>query len=575
MNIEEVRKAASRGLLDYTVDSALEVMDSGTLGKGEIAEICSICSDVMFTKRQYTDAVSYGLRSVEADPAFASGYSNLGWAEYWLGRNDEAVGHLRKAVELSPDDAEAHYRLGSVYNNALRRPDLAEEEFTRTLELNENHAFAWQQRGISFYQREEYEKAEADYRRASELGDSYSAYCLSNNGCEIRTPGEMVALGRDFWEQNDSNAAVDYFGKALEAGFETPEKTLEVLLELADKLSIMKLNEEAETRYDEAVELAPDSADALSRRGWHFYCISRDDDAEADMKRAIELDPGNPGYRTRLGKLYAVSGRPEQGLTLLDEAIAAHPLEGGLYQARALCHKTLGNDSKAKEDFSKADYLGDPEAQGNCRAAYGDQFAIDFFSAGIEKGQQNDYEGAVQQFRKAIEMFRAESRFQGDRPWRYTAKSLHNMGLDIHLAEGDRQEAISAVEEAIEMEPFYVDAWVTLGNISNSTGSVDRALECYTKAIQLQPNDGRGYYNRGRINMARRLFDEGVGDFTSAINLYQRREWKADAYYNRAKCHEGAGRIHEAIEDFNMAFGNGIQQAIQETFRLKDQYGIE
>ena len=101
------------------------------------------------------------------------------------------------------------------------------------------------------------------------------------------------------------------------------------------------------------------------------------------------------------------------------------------------------------------------------------------------------------------------------------------------------------------------------------------ALKCYTKAIELQPNDGRGFYSRGRINMAEERFYEGVDDFTKAINLYQRRDWKADAFYNRARCYEGAGRIEEAIADYNEAFNNGIQQAIQESFRLKDIHGID
>jgi tetratricopeptide (TPR) repeat protein len=574
MGIESVRAANSRGLLDHTIEEALEAINSGA-DKNELAELCSICSDVMFRKGQYTDAVNYAEKCIESDPESSSGYSNLGWAEYWLGRNDKALVHLKKAAELAPDSADIHYRLGSILNNVFRKLQEAEKAFSRAIELDPDYQLAWQQRGICFYQQGKYTEAESDYRKAAELGDSYSAYCLSNNRSSIETPGEKVALGRDFWGQNDTQTAVDYFKDALAQGFDTIEKTAEVKLELADKLSYLKQNDEAEAYYTEVISAVPDNAEAWSRRGWHYYCVSMDAEAETDFKKAISLDPDNSFYIANLGRLYAVSGRAQKGIDILDPAIEKDPLSGDLFQARALCYKDLGADSQAKDDFRKADYLGNRDAMNNRRSAYGDEFAMDFFTTGIDMGERNEQTGAVEQFRKAAEIFRGESKYRGDRAWRYASKSLHNMGMNIHILGGMPEKAIEAVSEALEMDPFYVDAWVTLGNIHNSSNNNAEALKCYSKAIELQPNDGRGFYSRGRINMAEERFYEGVDDFTKAINLYQRREWKADAYYNRARCYEGAGRIEEAIEDFNQAFNNGIQQAIQETFRLKDLHGID
>ncbi|MEN8209557.1 MAG: tetratricopeptide repeat protein [Candidatus Fermentibacteria bacterium] len=574
MSIEGIRDAKSRGLLDYTIEKALERINSGP-GTSELAELYSICSDVMFQKRQYTDAVFYGEKCVETDPGCSSGYSNLGWAEYWLGRNAEAVAHLEKASELTPDIAEIHYRLGSVYNNAFGKRDKALKEFTRTVEINPQHTLAWQQRGICFYQQKKYAEAESDYRKAAELGDSYSAYCLHNNGSLIQTPGEKVALGRDFWSQNNTQAAVDYFKDAIQQGFDTTERTAAVKLELADKLSWLKLNDEAEFYYTQAIEEAPENAEAHSRRGWHYYCTSKDSEAEADFRKAISLDDHNVLYKSRLGELLAVSGKPEAGIEILDRAIDSDPLSADLYQARAFCHKELGNISAAKDDFRQADFLGNYNALDNRRRAYGDEDAIDFFSAGVDMGQQNNPAGAVEQFRKAAEMFRGESKFRGDKAWRYTSKSLHNMGMNMHTLGGNLSGAADAVKEALDMDPLYIDAWVTLGNIHNSGNNNSEAMKCYTRAIELQPNEGRGFYSRGRIYMAEEQFDKGVADFTAAANLYQRQDWKADAYYNRARCHEGAGRIHEAIADYNEAFNNGISQGIVESGRLKALYNIE
>ena len=573
MGIEAIREAKSRGLLDYTIEEALERINSGP-EKSELAELYSICSDVMFVKGQYTDAVFYGEKCIESDPGSSSGYSNLGWAEYWLGRNEKAVAHLEKAAELAPDNADIHYRLGSVYNNAFRKVPEAEKEFTRALEIDPQYQLAWQQRGICFYQQEKFAEAESDYRKAAELGDSYSAYCLSNNGSLIETPGEKLALGRDFWTQKDTQTAVDYFKNALEQDFDSKEKTVEVKLELADKLSWMKLNVEAELYYTQVIEDAPENAEAWSRRGWHYYCTSKDSEAEADFRKAISFDENNVLFKSRLGQLLAVSGKPQAGIEILNSAIDDDPLCADLYQARALCHKELGSITQAKDDFRQADFLGNNNAMGNRRDAFGDEDAIDFFSAGVDMGQQNNLAGAIEQFRKALEMFRTQSKYRGDKAWRYTSKSLHNMGMNMHTLGGNPEGAEEAVREALDMDPLYVDAWVTLGNIHNSSNNSSEAMKCYTRSIELQPNEGRGFYSRGRIYMAEKQFDKGAADFTAAANLYQRRDWKADAYYNRAFCHEGAGRIQEAIADYEEAFNNGISQGIQESIRLKEQHGL-
>jgi len=133
---------------------------------------------------------------------------------------------------------------------------------------------------------------------------------------------------------------------------------------------------------------------------------------------------------------------------------------------------------------------------------------------------------------------------------------------------------VDHISKALEMTPHYKDAWISMGNVYNTMGSLDEALECYNRAIGLQPNDGRGYYSRGRILLAQKRFDEGAEDFSKAAMFYGRNDWKGDAYFNRARCHEGAGRISEAIEDYQQAVSHGIQQGMFESVRLREIHGI-
>lgn len=572
MKLKKLSELKNRGLLDPVLEEALETADSG-LSSRELSQLYAICSDVMFQKAQYSEAVMYGEKSVEADPDNAEGYACLGWAEYWLGINQKALENLQRAVELSPERAEYHYRTGSILNNIFGKLPEAEAEFTKALEADPSHALAWQQRGICRWNQENREGAEQDYRKGAELGDSYCGYILKYNGYALETSMEKIALARDCWAQNDSQTAVDLLEQALESAPEA--KRIGIRLELADKLSSMKLNEKAEFHYNLAIEEAPENPECHGSRGWLYYCISRDDEAEKDFLKAMELDPENSRYASNLGNLYAVSARPQEGLEVLDAAIEKDPFFADLYYARALCRMKLEMDDEAKADFNKADLMGHRNAQNDRRQAYGDEFPMDFFSAGIEAGEQNNLQLAAENFTRASEMFKSRIRISGDRAYRYTSKSLHNLGYYQYLSGGMNDAAIKNLRKALEMVPHYKDAWISLGNVYNSTDEQDQALNCYNRAIELQPNDGRGYYSRGRIHLDLQEFDAGADDFSRAADFYRRRDWQGDAFYNRARCHEGAGRIPEAISDYNQAFNLGVQQGIHESFRLKDTYGLD
>ena len=59
-----------------------------------------------------------------------------GLAAYKADRDEEAIEHFRRAVELSPDYAEAHYRLGLAHN-ALKQTEEAEKAFNDAVKAYE------------------------------------------------------------------------------------------------------------------------------------------------------------------------------------------------------------------------------------------------------------------------------------------------------------------------------------------------------------------------------------------------------------------------------------------------------
>jgi len=70
----------------------------------------------------------------------------LGWALDRLGRHDEAEECLRKALEVDPDFAEAHYNLGYNYRTEGNFT-LAEKHLRRAIEIDPKYALAYAELG--------------------------------------------------------------------------------------------------------------------------------------------------------------------------------------------------------------------------------------------------------------------------------------------------------------------------------------------------------------------------------------------------------------------------------------------
>jgi Flp pilus assembly protein TadD len=95
-------------------------------------------------------------------------YTNLGSAYLAEGKVDEALTAQRKAVELAPTSADAHYNLGIALYGAGRL-DEAIAEFRRVTALNANFAEAWSYLGNLLVEKEEIIGAVAAHRRALAL----------------------------------------------------------------------------------------------------------------------------------------------------------------------------------------------------------------------------------------------------------------------------------------------------------------------------------------------------------------------------------------------------------------------
>ena len=90
-----------------------------------------------FLAWEWADWQKEFLRAIELDPNFANAHHWYGLQSTWIGREQEGVTHLKRAVELEPLNIKFNDNLGQGFMNA-RMDDQALEQYKKTIEMDPN-----------------------------------------------------------------------------------------------------------------------------------------------------------------------------------------------------------------------------------------------------------------------------------------------------------------------------------------------------------------------------------------------------------------------------------------------------
>ena len=114
------------------------------------------------------DKIYYYDKAIQLSPNDADAYINRGSAKHNLGRYQEAVTDYGKAIQLNPNEALAYYgRGGSKQNLGLYQETIT--DYDKALQLNPNYTNAYINRGISKHKLGRYKEAIGDYDKSIQL----------------------------------------------------------------------------------------------------------------------------------------------------------------------------------------------------------------------------------------------------------------------------------------------------------------------------------------------------------------------------------------------------------------------
>lgn len=178
-----------------------------------------------------------------------------------LGRQDEAITHLKALLEADPTDMRAYLALGGVYaskEDYRSAAELYEKAVAQIEKPAREHWNIFYQRGIAYERLKEWPKAEPNFRKALELYPDQ--------------PQVLNYLGYSWVDMNTN----------LEEGLEMIQR---------------------------AVSLRPSDGYIVDSLGWAYYRLNRFDEAVTELERAVSLKPDDPILNDHLGDAYWRAGR--------------------------------------------------------------------------------------------------------------------------------------------------------------------------------------------------------------------------------------------------------------------------
>jgi uncharacterized membrane protein YgcG/Flp pilus assembly protein TadD len=103
-----------------------------------------------------------------------------------------------------------------------------------------------------------------------------------------------------------------------------------------------------------AVKLAPDMAEAHRLLALGYHISLRLEDAAAEYKRTVDLDPTSKVSRGSLADLYRASGKAEEALALYNEQLTAEPADRAARAGKVISLFELGRQDEANRELEAA-----------------------------------------------------------------------------------------------------------------------------------------------------------------------------------------------------------------------------
>lgn len=250
------------------------------------AEAILLTAEILQDQQQFDLATRNYARVKQDDPMFLN--AELGRADALIeaGKREAAIEVLRGLTRSHGDVPRVHMSLGDALRGDERYGEAAEAYDVAVSMIPDpapNHWFLFYARGISYERENQWDKAEADFRRALELN-----------------PDQPLVL--------------NYLGYSM--------------VELGINL------DEAQQMIEKAVAARPNDGFITDSLGWVLYRLGKFEEAVGPMEKAVSLVSNDPIINDHLGDVYWKVGRKREARFQWRRALSFDPEEKDLQRIR-------------------------------------------------------------------------------------------------------------------------------------------------------------------------------------------------------------------------------------------------
>lgn len=371
-----------------------------------------------------------------------------------------------------------------------------------------------------------------------------------------------LALGMLYLDREDLGNSLSEFQQALRF-LPSKDRELrkraylmrgEVMLCLGDTAAAL-------SDYGESIKTDGSFDKAYYSRARVYQMMGRLDESDADLNRAMKINPGNPMAYVRLGMNEYDRGNYEKAAIWAGKALGIEKAHTEARSLKARADLALKNYVEAADGIIEAVATEYDVTTGKLLLEFPEEQVPMIVAKLKAKWQKDPYEGiwpyeisgvyiSHGMYEEAIEVL--EHALESDE---YSA---------IHTLMGECYEGLGKYEEAIVCFRKAQNLWMErdtylMSHIALNTefiGALDAAVLMWDDIIALEPDNFFSYYRRGYIEANQRRHDEALADYEMALLL-------------------NPGYVHALLGKADMLTLRGDSAAAEECYRRIVELDVE
>lgn len=515
--IEHFRRAAFAFISHQRLREALEAFDDAiALGDRE-ARTRAARGEVLRRLDEPTEALEALDLALELDPTLAWARASRAAILYTRGEFQAALSSVQQALQHSPDYAlahELHGRLLRIEGDEVGAIDA----FRRAIELEPTLLGAYVELGVALF--------------ATGRPDSAAEVLRQGLARAPDIPWFMAAIGEAFRAGGYIDDAVELLREAVRRAPESGPAEVA----LADALSGRAELPEALEAVDRAVAAGMRTPASLRRMSRIYADLGRLREAEALLRRALELKPNSRSSALQLAFVLERLQRDDEAIEIIDNVLgenrhALGPQDSRLLHSKGRLLRARGRLAEAVDPLREA-LLLDPAAA---------DARIDLSTALWRLGRDTEAQEVIAVLLE-------------NEPVPARALALH---AAVTITLGGASVALDDLTRACEIDPNDGFAAAIRARAMLETGQTAQAKEQLKRAVALQPQDVEELGEIGDVLRRYGAADEALDHLERARRLAPNSPWILGTI---GQVHISQGRVDESIEILRRA--NGLEPSI-------------